>query len=149
MSTGKTKTVVNTPKEKTESKPSISTEKEKANIPDAPENPIANHLATGIVSGITGAPTKPIKHKVDPEAKAPDISDEINTTVVNPVAPTIDNPAPEPIGRAVASPKAHEEPTFHTGEDYNRLKVAFLKALGHGTMDIDHQRSLKQEAGIL
>lgn len=149
------KSVANTAKDKAvlqHETPSVTgDEKEKANIPDIPENPIANKLAVGVVSGVgEDQGVKSVEVETDPEAKQPDSADEINKTVVNPVAPTVqDNGVPEPTERKVASPDAQEEPTFHTGEDYNRLKMAFEKALQHGHMDIDYQRSLKKEAGIL
>lgn len=126
-------------------------DKEVAKVP-TPENPIANHLATGTVPGITGAPTEPGEEQDSEGAKQPDIPGEINESVVNPVAaPAEPQGVPEAVERAVAVPNAQDEPTFHNGEDYNRLKAAFLKLcerVGH-THDHNYVSDIKKEAGIL
>lgn len=119
-------------------------------IPPTPENPIANQLATGIVPGISGESTEPGVTQDSEDAKQPDIKGEINESVVNPVAPPVEpQGVPEAVIREVAVPNAQEEPTFHDGADYNRLKAAFERALGHGNFDVDFARTLRKEAGVL
>lgn len=119
-------------------------------VPPIPENPIANQISTGIVPGITDAPTGPGIKQDSPDAKQPDIQGEINESVVNPVAPPVEpQGVPEAVVREVAVPNAQPEPTFHDGGDYNRAVSALKKALEHGNFDLDFARQLKREAGIL
>ncbi len=119
-------------------------------IPPIPVNPHATEIATGTVPGISGAPTEPGTTQDSEDAKQPEIPGETNETVVNPVAPPVEpQGVPEAVVREVAVPNAQEEPTFHDGTDYNRLKAAFERALSHGNFDVDFARTLKKDAGIL
>lgn len=114
---------------------------------DPAVNPIAKDML-GFAPAVDGQSTEPGEPQDSPEAKQPDIPGEINESVVNPVqAPVEPQGVPEAVERRMATPNAQEEPTFHNGADYNRLKTVFLKVLDR--LDVDTQRLFKREAGIL
>jgi hypothetical protein len=133
-------------KTKSTSKKPAATEQ---NPHDNAVNPIAKKMQ-GFTPGITGAPTEPGVKQESEEAKQPEVQGEVSELVVNPVAPPVEpQGVPEALVRETATPNAQDEPTFHTGGDYGRLKAAFEHILERSNYDHNQKRELKEQAGIL